>query len=108
MLESSTQAEKGYKELGGPQITSGLSLKLTLLKLFAKSLVIFRNISHLYKEFFQTEFVRNAILKMFPESLTSKLDSKVMNVLNWTDLVKILLKSEKEINRFLESAKPSV
>ena len=63
-MESSSQAEQGLKELGVHQFKSGLSLKLILLKLFAKSLILFRNISHLYKEFFQVEFVRTAIFKM--------------------------------------------
>ena len=59
VIEASGQAEKGLKEVGSQPHKSGLSLKLTLLKLFAKSLIIFRNISHLYKELFQVQFFPN-------------------------------------------------
>jgi len=63
VIEASGQAEKGLKEVGDQALKPGLSLKLTLLKLFAKSLVVFRNISHLYKEFFQVDFFPILALK---------------------------------------------
>ena len=55
-------------------------------------------------QIFQVEFVRDALLKLFPESIVSKLDSKIPDVRKWTDFVKLLLKSEKQINSFLEAS----
>ena len=55
-------------------------------------------------QIFQVEFVRDALLKLFPESIVSKLDPKIPDVRKWTDFVKLLLKSEKQINSFLEAS----
>jgi hypothetical protein len=104
LIEASTQAEKGYKELESQSNKpAGLSLKLTLLKLFSKSQIIFRNISHLYKEALQVEFVRKALLQMLPKSLIDKLDKRMMETIKWKELVRFLLQSESAINSYLEA-----
>ena len=62
-MEARTQAEKAHEIISKEPKSKALTLKFLILKLFSKSYIIFRNISHLYKEVFQIEFVRNAIVK---------------------------------------------
>ena len=98
-MEATTQAEKAHESLSKEPKNNALTLKFLILKLFSKSVIIFRNISHLYKEVFQVQFVRNAILKYLPPTIVSSIDTKKFREFElWSDFVQNLVKYEKEIN----------